>query len=88
MLVDHGVLRSQDGRWSVSGDLSGVTIPPTIHALLTARLDRLEPDSARSSSAASVVGRSFWWGAVAALSPPAARPRRRRRACRRSSART
>jgi len=73
MLVDHGVLRSQDGRWSVAGDLSGVTIPPTIHALITARLDRLEPEQRAVVERGSVVGRSFWWGAVAALSLPAAR---------------
>jgi tetratricopeptide (TPR) repeat protein len=74
MLVDHGVLRSQDGRWSVSGDLSEVTIPPTIHALITARLDRLEPPHRAVVERGSVVGRSFWWGAVTALSAPAARP--------------
>jgi len=73
MLVDHGVLESRDGRWSVAGDLSGVTIPPTIHALITARLDRLEPAQRAVVERGSVVGRSFWWGAVAALSPPAGR---------------
>ena len=58
MLVDHGVLESHDGRWSVSGDLSGVTIPPTIHALITARLDRLEPEQRAVVERGSVVGRS------------------------------
>jgi class 3 adenylate cyclase len=75
MLVDHGLLRSQDGRWSVTGDLSSITIPPTIHALLTARLDRLEPEQRAVIERGSAVGRSFWWGAVSELSPPEVRPR-------------
>jgi class 3 adenylate cyclase/tetratricopeptide (TPR) repeat protein len=75
MLVDHGVLRSLEGRWTVTGDLSSITIPPTIHALLTARLDRLEPGQRTVTERASVVGRSFWWGAVSELSPAGLRPR-------------
>jgi class 3 adenylate cyclase len=75
MLVDHGVLESTDGRWAVTGDLSAVTLPPTIHALLTARLDRLEPEQRGVIERGSAVGRSFWWGAVAELSPPDVRPR-------------
>jgi class 3 adenylate cyclase/tetratricopeptide (TPR) repeat protein len=75
MLVDHGVLRSDNGRWVVTGDLSSVTLPPTIHALLTARLDRLEPDQRGIIERGATVGRSFWWGAVAELSPPEVRPR-------------
>jgi class 3 adenylate cyclase/tetratricopeptide (TPR) repeat protein len=75
MLVDHGVLCSRDGRWSVTGDLSSIDIPPTIHALLTARLDRLEPEQRAVIERGSAVGRSFWWGAVSELSPPEVRPR-------------
>ena len=75
MLVDHGVLLSHEGRWSVTGDLSSIRIPPTIHALLTARLDRLEPEQRAVIERAAAVGRSFWWGAVSELSPPETRPR-------------
>jgi tetratricopeptide (TPR) repeat protein len=75
MLVDHGVLQSLDGRWTITGDLSRITIPPTIHALLTARLDRLEPEQRTVTERASVVGRTFWWGAVSELSPSVVRPR-------------
>jgi class 3 adenylate cyclase/tetratricopeptide (TPR) repeat protein len=75
MLVDDGMLRQLDGRWTVAGDLSTIAIPPTIHALLTARLDRLEPEQRTVTERASVVGRSFWWGAVSELSPAPIRPR-------------
>jgi class 3 adenylate cyclase/tetratricopeptide (TPR) repeat protein len=75
ILIDDGVLRPRDGHWDISGDLSSITIPPTIHALLTARLDRLEPEQRTVTERASVVGRSFWWGAVSELSPAWMRPR-------------
>ena len=43
-------------------------IPPSIHALLAARLDRLEPEERAAIERASVIGREFWRGAVADLS--------------------
>jgi class 3 adenylate cyclase len=42
-------------------------VPPTIHALLAARLDRLEPAERSVVEAAAVVGRSFSGGAVLEL---------------------
>jgi class 3 adenylate cyclase/tetratricopeptide (TPR) repeat protein len=75
MLIDDGVLQQADGRWRVTGDLSSIAIPPTILALLAARLDRLDPEQRAVTELGSVVGRSFWWGAVSQLSPPAMRPR-------------
>ena len=44
-----------------------VTLPPTIQALLTARLDRLDPGEREVLQRAAVVGKEFWPGAVAAL---------------------
>ena len=68
MLVDDGVLEPQDGRWRVAGDLSTIAMPPTIHAVLTARLERLEEPQRAAIERASVIGRVFWWGAVSELS--------------------
>jgi class 3 adenylate cyclase/tetratricopeptide (TPR) repeat protein len=45
-----------------------IAIPPTIEALLGARLDRLSVDELNAIGAASVVGREFWAEAIAALS--------------------
>jgi class 3 adenylate cyclase/tetratricopeptide (TPR) repeat protein len=50
-----------------------VAVPPTIQALLAARLDRLQADERAVAERASVVGKEFWRGAVVDLSPPAAR---------------
>jgi class 3 adenylate cyclase/tetratricopeptide (TPR) repeat protein len=74
MLVDEGLLR-QNGKWEATGDLSRLAIPPTIHALVTARLDRLEPEEKAVIERASVVGRVFWWDALSELSPTELRPK-------------
>jgi class 3 adenylate cyclase/tetratricopeptide (TPR) repeat protein len=50
-------------------------IPPTIQALLAARIDRLEPDERAMIECASVEGRMFHRGAVAELLPETARTR-------------
>ncbi|HJP66896.1 MAG TPA: adenylate/guanylate cyclase domain-containing protein, partial [Actinomycetota bacterium] len=73
MLVDDGLLHRSNGQWSVSTALTDLTIPPTIHALLTARLDRLDAEERAVIERASVVGRVFWWGAVSELLPPGQR---------------
>ena len=44
-------------------------IPPTIQALLAARLDRLPPLERAVLERAAVVGKEFWRGAVTELSP-------------------
>jgi tetratricopeptide (TPR) repeat protein len=48
-------------------------VPPTIQALLAARIDRLEPRERAVLERASVEGRSFHRGAVSALLPEGAR---------------
>ena len=75
MLVDDELLRLEQGRWVVAQDLSIISIPPTIQALLAARLDRLEVEERAVLEQASVVGRMFWWGAVSELSSEDLRPR-------------
>jgi class 3 adenylate cyclase/tetratricopeptide (TPR) repeat protein len=60
----------RNGNGSAPPDL---TIPPTIHALLTARLDRLEPEDRAVIERASVIGKEFWRGAIAELTPAEAR---------------
>ncbi len=46
-------------------------VPPTIHALLAARLERLPREERDAIERAAVIGREFWAGAVAALDPAA-----------------
>jgi|SRR5215208_277745 len=75
MLVDDGLLARRDGSWEVAGDVSALSIPPTIHALLSARLDRLDDEERAVIERAAVVGRVFWWGAVSDLCPEETRSR-------------
>ena len=44
MLIDDGLLRLEGGAWRAVEDLADVTVPPTIHLLLAARLDRLDAE--------------------------------------------
>jgi class 3 adenylate cyclase/tetratricopeptide (TPR) repeat protein len=75
MLIDDGLVAREDGRWVATGDLSGVTVPPSIHALLAARLDRLTSEERTVLEAAAVVGKQFPASAVRDLVPEDARPR-------------
>lgn len=50
-----------------NGDTALSELPPTIQALLAARLDRLEHAARDVLERAAVVGKDFWPGAIAAL---------------------
>jgi class 3 adenylate cyclase/tetratricopeptide (TPR) repeat protein len=71
-LVEEGRLRRLDGRWAAA-DLEDLGIPPSIQALLTARLDRLEDGERAVLERAAVAGQVFEQSAVVALSPPSER---------------
>src|SRR5207244_3585839 len=47
-----------------------LAVPPSIQALLAARLDRLDAAERAVIERAAVVGRGFWLGAVRDLAPP------------------
>jgi tetratricopeptide (TPR) repeat protein len=68
MLIDDGLLGREDGRWVQQGDLTRIGIPPSVQALIAARLDRLAPDERAAIERASVEGKVFHLGAVSALS--------------------
>jgi class 3 adenylate cyclase/tetratricopeptide (TPR) repeat protein len=72
MLIEEGRLRRAGGRW-VAHDLAAATTPPTIQALLAARLDRLEGEERALLDRASVMGQAFDRAAVLALTPEPAR---------------
>ncbi|HET9498423.1 MAG TPA: adenylate/guanylate cyclase domain-containing protein [Candidatus Limnocylindria bacterium] len=74
MLVDDGTIRATDGSWQVSGDLREFAIPPTIQALLAARLDRLVREERAVAEPAAVIGVEFPTPAVTDLAPDAIRP--------------
>ncbi len=74
MLVDERELKRDETGISWVRELSAVSVPPTIHALLAARLDRLDPAEGAVVEAAAVVGTSFGVGAVLELTRSDDRP--------------
>ena len=64
-LLDSGALRREaDGmRWESTADIDRaaalIGLPGNVQALLTARIDQLEPDVRRTLQVAAVIGRSF-----------------------------
>jgi class 3 adenylate cyclase/tetratricopeptide (TPR) repeat protein len=72
-LVEEGRLRREGGAWVVAGDLAASGTPPTIQALVAARLDRLDARDRDVLERAAVVGQGFERDTVAELSPPDAR---------------
>jgi class 3 adenylate cyclase/predicted ATPase len=70
MLIDEGRLRQEGGGWTPTGELDDVAVPPTIQALLAARLDLLLPDERAVVERSSIEGKVFHRGSVLELTPP------------------
>ncbi|MBK7218489.1 MAG: AAA family ATPase [Candidatus Promineofilum sp.] len=68
-LIERGQLvREAEGApWTAAAALTGVELPDSLQALLTARIDRLEEDTRRTLQIASIIGRTFLRSALAAL---------------------
>jgi class 3 adenylate cyclase/tetratricopeptide (TPR) repeat protein len=73
MLIESGVLVEVDGSWSATRSLAQLEIPPSISALLTARLDLLAPEERAVVEPASVIGLEFPSIAVGDLVQPSLR---------------
>ena len=79
MLLEEGALRETGTAGCCLGPGTRVSTPPTLAALLAARLDRLPPDERAVLLHASVIGKVFSIGELEALLPVGARPRSGRR---------
>ena len=75
MLVEDGTLVPDRDGWLVHGDLASLAVPPTVTALIEARLERLPAGELAVLEYASVEGKGFHRGAVLALSPEGDRPK-------------
>ena len=88
MLVHEGALTLEGDRWTTGKALAALEMPPTIHALLAARIERLSSEERFVLEHAAVIGRNFSRSAVAQLlhqpsSTNTVRPKGRRARCRR-----
>jgi class 3 adenylate cyclase/tetratricopeptide (TPR) repeat protein len=68
-LIDDGFLVRSNGGWAAPGDLRQLALPPTIQALLAARLDLLGNEERTVIERAAVEGKVFHRGAVTELAP-------------------
>jgi class 3 adenylate cyclase/tetratricopeptide (TPR) repeat protein len=73
MLVDEGVVKQTPDGWIVAKEIEELAVPPTIHALLAARLDALPAADRAVVDVACVIGLEFAVDAVEALVPDGAR---------------
>jgi tetratricopeptide (TPR) repeat protein len=68
-LIDADVLRRGAGRWELHVTPSEIQIPPTIGAIVAARLEQLSETERVVLERAAVIGKNFWWRALTALVP-------------------
>jgi predicted ATPase len=69
-LMDGGALAQDESGWHLKSGSGRVGIPPSIRALVGARLDRLSPNERLIIESAAVAGPTFSAGMVAVLAPP------------------
>jgi class 3 adenylate cyclase/tetratricopeptide (TPR) repeat protein len=68
MLQDRGLLVQEGARYVVTGEVSDLEVPETLHALVASRLDSLSAAERSLLQQASVLGHVFTASAAAALS--------------------
>ena len=73
-LVETGALRLADGQWIRADESPDLGLPPTVQALVAARLDRISGEERAVVEPASVIGLRFAEPAVADLVDAALRP--------------
>jgi tetratricopeptide (TPR) repeat protein len=74
MMIDDGLIVFEDGAWRPARAIDTVAVPPTIHALLSARIDGLGPNDRAVLEPAAVIGQIFVRDAVRHLTPEGVRP--------------
>jgi class 3 adenylate cyclase/tetratricopeptide (TPR) repeat protein len=67
-LIDRDIVQPLEGAYRLVGEIGELVVPESLHALLAARLDALEPTVRRLVSDAAVLGDSFSADALAAVS--------------------
>jgi predicted ATPase/class 3 adenylate cyclase len=67
MLLDRGLLEPAGNEYRLTGPLETLEVPETLHALIAARLDGLEPEERRVLERAAVLGKTFSVDGISAL---------------------
>jgi len=67
-LIDRDVVQPVEGVYRLTGDVGELSVPDSLHALLAARLDALDPGARRLVADAAVLGTTFPAEALIAVS--------------------
>jgi class 3 adenylate cyclase/predicted ATPase len=67
-LIDRDIVQPIEGVYRLVGDVGDLAVPDSLHALLAARLDALDPDVRRLVADAAVLGTTFPAEALVAVS--------------------
>src|SRR5262249_36848548 len=81
MLVETGLVAGRAGAYHLAGALGSIQVPPTVRAVVAARIDRLAPEDKSLLQEASVIGTDVPWALlarIADLPEPTLRERIRR----------
>ena len=58
-LVERGDFEGEKGAYRLKGGIDTIPLPPTVQAVIAARIDRLEGDAKQALEVASVIGREI-----------------------------
>ena len=64
MLIEEGALERRDEEWFATELLPDVAIPDSVHGVVAARIDLLDPIARDALRRCAVIGRAFWPSAV------------------------
>ncbi|MGB2876227.1 MAG: adenylate/guanylate cyclase domain-containing protein [Gaiellaceae bacterium] len=67
MLLDRGLVLREGEGYVATAEVESLEVPETLHALIAARLDDLDPKERRAIDDAAVLGKSFTKAGLAAL---------------------
>jgi tetratricopeptide (TPR) repeat protein len=67
MLVETKALAGERGRYRLTQPIQSIQVPPTVQAMLAARIDRLPLEDKRLLQTASVIGKDVPWGLLQAI---------------------
>jgi len=67
-LSDQGIINPKDSQWHQKVDVTSISIPSSVRAVITQRIARLEPAAARTLQNAAVLGQEFDFDVLCAIS--------------------
>ena len=67
-LSDQGIINPRDSQWHQKVDMTALTIPSSVRAVITQRISRLDPAASKTLQNASVLGQEFDFRVLSAIS--------------------